>query len=144
MRVMLDCKYISIINGIDFFYQWLIQKKDREKFTIINHKEIETINIAIIKYKDSPLYIQQIIDTILRPYRQFARYYVDDIIIFFKIFEEYIEYLNIIFELFNRIGITLKNLKFYFDYSSIILLKQRINGLDITCVENYIAALKNF
>jgi hypothetical protein len=62
-------------------------------------------------------------DTILRSYRQFARYYVDDIVIFSKNFEKYIEYLNIIFELFNRIGITLKDSKIYFDYSSIILLR---------------------
>jgi hypothetical protein len=73
-------------------------------------------------YKGSPLYVQWIIDTILRSYRQFVRYYVDDIVIFFKIFEMYIEYLDTIFELFNRIGITFKNFKIYFGYSSIILL----------------------
>jgi hypothetical protein len=74
-------------------------------------------------YKDSPPYIQQIMNIILRPYRQFTRYYVDDIVIFFKIFEKYIEYLNTIFELFNRIGIIFKNFKIYFDYPLIILLK---------------------
>jgi hypothetical protein len=63
------------------------------------------------------------IDIILRPHRQFARYYIDDIVIFSKIFEEYIKYLNTIFELFNRIGITLKNSKIYLDYPLIILLK---------------------
>jgi hypothetical protein len=81
------------------------------------------MNIIIIKYKSSPFYVQQIVDIILRSYRQFAYYYVDDIIIFFKIFEEYIEYLNTIFELFNRIGIIFKDLKIYLDYSSIILLE---------------------
>jgi hypothetical protein len=105
---------------------------------------METINIAIIKYKGSPPYVQQIIDIILRPYRQFVRCYVDDIIIFFKIFEEYIEYLNTIFELFNRIGITLKDLKIYLDYSSIILLEQRVNELNMTCAEDRIAVLKDF
>jgi hypothetical protein len=84
------------------------------------------------------------IDTILRPHRQFAHYYVNDIIIFSKTFEKYIEYLNTIFELFNRIKITLKNSKIYFDYPSIIFLKQRMNELDITCAENRIAALKDF
>jgi hypothetical protein len=82
-------------------------------------------------------------DTILRPYRQFARCYVDDIVIFFKIYEEYIEYLNTIFELFNRIEITFKNFKIYFDYFSIIFLGQRVNELDMTCAENRIAAFKN-
>jgi hypothetical protein len=84
------------------------------------------------------------IDTILRPYYQFIRCYVDDIVIFFKIFEEYIEYLNTIFELFNRIEIIFKNLKIYFDYPSIIFLKQRMNELNIIYAENHIAALKNF
>jgi hypothetical protein len=81
------------------------------------------MNITIIKYKGSPLYVQRIMDIILRSYYQFAHYYIDDIVIFFKNFEEYIEYLNTIFELFNRIGITFKNLKTYLDYFSIILLK---------------------
>jgi hypothetical protein len=81
------------------------------------------MNIIIIEYKGSPPYIQRIMDIILRPYRQFARCYVDDIVIFFKIFEEYIEYLNIIFELFNRIGITFKDSKIYLDYPSIIFLE---------------------
>jgi hypothetical protein len=101
------------------------------------------MNIAIIKYKDSPPYVQRIIDTILRSHRQFTRYYVDDIVIFFKIFEKYIEYLDTIFEIFNRIGITFKNFKIYFGYSSIILLRQRMNGSNITCAENRIAILKN-
>jgi hypothetical protein len=83
------------------------------------------------------------INIILRPYRQFVRYYVDDIIIIFKTFEEYIEYLDTIFELFNRIRITFKNLKIYLDSPSIILLKQRINGQNIICAEDRIATLKD-
>jgi hypothetical protein len=101
------------------------------------------MNVIILKYKGSPLYVQRIIDIILRPHRQFARCYVDDIVIFYKIFEKYIEYLDIIFELFNRIGIIFKNFKIYFDYLLIILLKQRIDGLNITCAENRIAIFKN-
>ncbi len=61
-------------------------------------------------------------DLILRSYKDYARYYVDDIVIFFKIFEQYIEYLDTIFELFDALGITLKNVKIYLDYPSIILL----------------------
>jgi hypothetical protein len=84
---------------------------------------METMNIIIIKYKDSPSYVQRIINTILRSHRQFAYYYIDNIIILSKIFKKYIKYLNTIFELFNRIEIIFKNLKIYFDYLSIILLR---------------------
>ncbi len=36
-----------------------------------------------------------------RPYKNYVRYYVDDIIIIFKTFEQYIEHLDTIFELFD-------------------------------------------
>ena len=62
-------------------------------------------------------------DLILRFYKFFAKYYVDDIVIFSKIFEEYIEYLNTILGLFDRFNITLKDIKTFLNYLSIILLK---------------------
>jgi hypothetical protein len=104
---------------------------------------MKTINITIIEYKDSFPYVQQIINTILQWYRQFAHCYVDDIIIFFKIFEKHIKYLDTIFELFNRIEIIFKDSKIYIDYPSIIFLRQRMNNLNMTCAENRIAAFKN-
>jgi hypothetical protein len=62
------------------------------------------------------------IDSVLRPYRIYARYYIDDIIIFSKIFEDHIEYFNKIFDLFDTLGIILKRSKIYFGYLLIILL----------------------
>ena len=44
-----------------------------------------------------------------RPYMDYARCYVDDIVIFFKIFGQHIEHLDTIFELFDELGITLIN-----------------------------------
>ena len=40
-----------------------------------------------------------------RSYMNYARYYVDDIVIFFKIFGQYIEHLDTIFKLFDELGI---------------------------------------
>ena len=36
---ILECKYISIINDIDFFYQWWVAVKNHEKFIIINYQK---------------------------------------------------------------------------------------------------------
>ncbi len=82
------------------------------------------------------------IDLILRPYRNYARYYVDDIVIFFKIFEQYIEYLDTIFELFDVLGIIFKDIKNYLDYLSIILLEQRVDGFGISCVKERIVVIR--
>jgi len=43
----------------------------------------------------------------IRSYIDYARCYVDDIVIFSKIFGQYIEYLDTIFELFDALGIIL-------------------------------------
>ncbi len=61
-------------------------------------------------------------DSILRLYKSFIWCYIDDIIIFFKIFEEYVEYFDIILGLFDRLGMTIKEIKIFLGYPSIILL----------------------
>ncbi len=84
------------------------------------------------------------IDSILRPYKSFARYYVDDIVIFSKIFEKYVEYLNTILGLFDRLDVTLKDIKTFLSYLFIILLGQRVDGFRILIFEERIAAIRNF
>ena len=95
-------------------------------------------------YKGSPLYVQRKIDHILRPYQDYVRCYVDDIIIFFKIFENYIEYLNKIFQLFDNLDMILKRSKIYIAYLLIILLGQRVNDLNIIYSKERIAAISKF
>ena len=82
-------------------------------------------------------------DSILRPYKPFARCYIDDIIIFSKIFEEYVEYLDTILKLFDRLGMMIKEVKTFLGYPSIILLGQRINGFGITISKERTAAIRN-
>jgi len=63
-------------------------------------------------------------------------------VIFFKIFEQYIEYLNTIFELFDALKITFKNIKTYLDYPSIILLEQRVDGFGISYTKKRIVVIR--
>ena len=62
--------------------------------------------------------------------------------IFSKIFEQYIEHLDTIFELFNALGITLKDVKTYLGYLSIILLGQRVDNFGISYAEKRITAIR--
>ena len=61
---------------------------------------------------------------------------------FSEIFEQYIEYLDTIFELFNTFEITFKNIKTYLDYLSIILLEHRVNDFGIFYAEKHITAIR--
>ncbi len=82
-------------------------------------------------------------DSILRFYKSFIKYYVDDIVIFFKTFEKYIKHLNTILGLFDRLGVTLKDIKTFLNYLFIILLGQRVNGFKILIFEKRIVAIRN-
>ncbi len=62
--------------------------------------------------------------------------------IFFKIFEQYIEYLDTIFELFNALEIIFKNVKTYLDYLFIILLGQRVDGFGIFYAKKRITVIR--
>ena len=53
-----ECRYISVMNDKDFFYQWQVTKADWEKFMIVSHQELETFNIVLISYKESFFYNQ--------------------------------------------------------------------------------------
>ena len=59
---------------------------------------------------------------IFKSHKFFVYYYINDIIIFLKILKNHFKHLNIVFNLFDELKITLKEVKTHLDYSSIILL----------------------
>ena len=105
--------------------------KNHEKFTIINHYDFKTVSIAFINYQESSLYAQYIMNMIFRFHKFFICYYIDDIVIFLKILKNHFKHLNIVFNLFNKLKITFKEIKTHLDYSSIILLNQQVNDFDM-------------
>ena len=54
---MRGCMFISMIDGLTFFHQWLVQMMDRHKFTIVSHHGQEQMNITVIGFMGSPAYI---------------------------------------------------------------------------------------
>ena len=94
-----------------------------------------------MKFRNSSLYMQKQTNQMLKSFRNFSRIYINDIIIFFKILDEYINYFSQIFQLFRNKKITLILIKLFFTYSSMILLKQRINNFEILIFEKKIAII---
>src|SRR6266536_2905421 len=80
---------------------------------------------------------------ILQLHKFFTCYYINNIIIFSKILENHLQHLDIIFSLFDKLKITLKEAKTYLEYSSIILLNQQVNSFNMTSSKKRIAALQD-
>ena len=132
--VVIDYQFISIFDVVDFFHQWLVKLTNRHKLIVISHREQEQFNVAVMKFKNSSTYVQRKIDVIFRVYREFARTYVDDIVIFSCTLKEHIAHLHVIFQLLNSYDINLSLKKLFFDYSIVALLKQKINAFDFITV----------
>ena len=136
--LMIDCCYIIVVDVAEFFHQWLIKIFDREKFIVVLHRDQEQFNVIVIKFKNSSLYVQRQIDESLRFHRNFVRAYVNDIIIFSKIFEKYLNHLHIIFELLDFKDITFSSKKSFFNYFTVIFLNQKMNAFDLIATKNKI------
>ena len=116
------CQYITVIDYASFFYQWRVWPEHRHRLIVITHRGQETFRVPVIGYKGSIAYVQREIDRVLRPYRDFARAYVDDVVIASKTLNEHVEHLHKVFALFLQKGISIKLMKSYVGYPSIKLL----------------------
>ena len=97
--------------------------------------------MILIKYKNSSSYVQRQIDVMLQSFKDFIKIYVDDIIIYFHILFEHVEHLIKMFDLFCIKRVNLASIKFFLNYSSIILLNQWVNSFDMLITIDKVAAI---
>ena len=124
--------YISVFDCAGFFRQFLVRKEDRHKLTVVTHRGSERWNVAVMGYKNSPAYAQRQIDGILREFQEFAKAYIDDVVVFSATLEQHLDHLNKVFNLFEKYNIALKPSKTYLGYPSIALLGQRVDSLGMS------------
>ena len=135
------CNYISILDALSFFYHWRVHPDDRHKLTVISHRGQETFNVAVMGYKGSVAYVQRQIDRILRSHKDFAKAYVDDIVVASKTLEEHLFHLNQVFQTLVNAGICIKPTKAFIGYPSIELLGEHVDSMGLTTSEEKIRAI---
>ncbi|AEO55545.1 hypothetical protein MYCTH_2052169, partial [Thermothelomyces thermophilus ATCC 42464] len=75
-------------------------------------------------------------------YRYFVRVYINNIIIFSRIEEEYLQYLRTIYKILDKTYIHISIAKSFIDYLAIRLLRYIINSKSITKTDDRITAFK--
>ena len=135
--------YISTMDGVGYFHQFNVQYKDRHKLTVVSHRGQEQYNVAMMGYKGSPPYVQRQTDKLLRPYKGFARAYIDDIIAFSRTLLEHLSHLRTLFSLYRKHRISLNPKKTFLGYPSITLLGQRVDSLGMSTSEEKLAAIRS-
>ncbi len=136
-----NCSHITVIDCVFFYYPWRVNSSDRRKFTIIIQWGQECFNVAIIRYKNLPAYIQRQIDRIQKPHRNCTRVYVDDIVIFSRFLEDHLKHLCQIFTPLAQNNISIKSINAFIGYPSVHLLGQKVDSLGLTTAEMKLQAI---
>ena len=79
--------FTSVRDAMGWFYQISVQKRDH-KHTVVSHRGLEQSNVALMGFKGSPPYVQRQTDKLMRPYKEFAKAYVDNMDIYCKTFAD--------------------------------------------------------
>ena len=131
IQAISDCFFISVIDCSGFFYQWKVHSTKKHKLTIIIHREQKNFNVIVMRFRNSSIYVQRQIDRILRFSKNFAKTYIDDIMIFFKSLKDHLLHLRNVFDILKSNNISIKSTKSFIDYFSVSLLNQRVNFFDL-------------
>ena len=139
-----DCDFISTVDAIAFFHQWMIKLTNRHKFIVITHREQKQFNVEIMSFKNTSSYVQRKINNILREFKEFCRVYINDIVIFSKILEKHVNHLQLIFELFISFNINLSSTKSFLEYFTVQLLKFKIDAFELFTSKEKLKTIANF
>ena len=134
-------RYITVVDAVGWFHQFRVKPSDRDKFTVVSHRGQEQSSVALMGYKGSPPYVQRQTDQLLRPYRSFARAYMDDMIVFSRTLDKHIEHLHQLLSLFRERRISLAPNKSFVGYPSVRLLGQKVDAFGMSTAEDKIAAI---
>ena len=143
LALLRNATHISTVDAAAFFYQWWVQRQHRYRLSVSLHRGQETFNVSVMGYRNSPAYVQRMIDRILRSFRHFCRAYVDDIVIFFISLEEHLKHLNLVFQALSDMNIHLAPAKAFLGYPSVQLLGQYVDVLGLATSEDKLAAIRN-
>ena len=135
--------FISVIDATSFFHQFPVHPDYRDRFTVVTHRGIEQSIVALMGFKNSPAYVQRFMDKVLRPHQEFARAFVDDIVIFSETFEDHKRHLDEIFRLFVSKNIAIAPTKSFIGYPLVDLLGFRVNGFGYSTTAQKVKAFKD-
>ncbi|EAQ86812.1 hypothetical protein CHGG_08065 [Chaetomium globosum CBS 148.51] len=136
-------RYITAIDATAFFYQFGLHPPHRDRFTLISPRGLEQPTVCLMGYRNSPAHVQRIMDQLLNPHAEYARAFIDDIVIFSNDAEDHLKHLERIFRLFHDKNVAIAPTKSFIGYPSVELLGFRVNSLGLTTTAQRVEAFRN-
>ena len=138
---LIGCTHIAVMDAMSFFYQWRTHPDSRYMLTVVSHRGQETFNVPVMGCMNSIAYVQRQIDRILRPVKDFASAYVDDIVSGAKSLPEHLRHLRQLFQIFVEYNISISPTKTFLGYPNVKLLGRRVDSLGMATPEDKLKAI---
>jgi hypothetical protein len=136
-----DMEFISLFDLQKAFYQRFVAHRDRWKLAVVTHRGQELFNVAPMGYCNSPGHMQRFMDKVLEPHKEYARCYIDDVVVFSKTYEDHIRHVRRVLNCLAALGMTLSPEKCYVGYHSVQLLGRMVDRYGLSTIKERTDAL---
>ena len=94
-------------------------------------------------FKGSLSYVQRIINKKLRPFKNFVKTYIDDLMTFLKDFDLHLKHLRKLFQLLKELKIIINSKKTFLNYFNVTLFEQKVDVFKLITTQKRIKTLIN-
>ena len=132
--------FITVLDASSFFYQWRVKPEDTHKLTIHTHRGQETFLVPVMGARNSPAYVQRMIDRVIRGLLN-TNAYIDDIVVFSRTLDEYVEHLLRLFTRLTKFRISIAPKKTFVGFPSIQLLGRNVDAFGFSTLVEKVQAI---
>lgn len=140
------CKYFTTLDINSAFWAIPLRVKDREKTGFVTQEGHYQWRCLPYGLKTSPAIFQRILVNIIKKYnlQGFCTNYIDDIIIFSRIFKEHLKHIELLLDAIKKEGLKLKFTKCKFAKNEVKYLGHLIKNDTITPLKDNIKSIRDF
>lgn len=121
----------TIFSTLDLckgYWQVPMDEKSREKTAFTTPFGLFEFKVMPFGLHNAPATFQRMMDEVLKECQDFAKAYIDDVVIFSNTWEEHLHHLDRVFQCLQKAGLTLKQSKCQFGLSDVYYLGYLIGG----------------
>jgi hypothetical protein len=96
-----------------------------------------------MRYKNSLVYVQRQTNLMSSDLRDFAKVYINDIVIFSKTLDKHLQHLIVLFDRLLSYNVILNLKKTFLEYSFIVLFEQVVDALELIIANEKLAIIAN-
>ena len=137
------CRVFSTIDLLKGYWQQPLVEDTKKFSAFVTPFGTFEYNVNPFGWKNAPKFFQKMMDSVMRPHREYARVYVDDIIVFSKNKEEHQLHLKKVLRSLEEASLKINAKKSKFLQSEVVFLGRKLDGLTKNTKDESVERVRN-